>query len=286
MVSSGCTSTGRRRTALLASLALLAAGAAGCGSSAAAPPPPGTLAANWEFTGTSAADGQFLPNGTRVPIGMYLTQTDGKVSGNAWVQLAFPQVCQGSCCGGPFAQFNPSLTGTIDSKGNLKVTSAVANGGPVFTMTGQVSGNAFSNGKFTLTGSCPDKGTIAGTALAPLNGTYAGTMTSKNTGNTYTLTATLQQSSTPNSRGFFNVNGTAKLSGYACISSATAATPLDQSSGMLGNRFSVSMNTPTSGVTYYIAGTLAPDGKTISATYVASGGACNNDFGTGTLTLK
>ncbi|MGC9293634.1 MAG: hypothetical protein ACP5EP_13235, partial [Acidobacteriaceae bacterium] len=86
-------------------------------------------------------------------------------------------------------------------------------------------------------------------------------------------------------RGFIDVNGTATFTGYPCLTSATAATPLDQNSGFLGNQFAVTMN-GAGGATLSISGTLSQDGRTIAAAYIVGGGACHLDEGRGTLTLQ
>lgn len=115
---------------------MMASGPVGCGSGGTFTPPgtPAGIPANWEFTGTDSRGG-------KIPMGVSLTAMGSAVSGTASVQLAFPQLCSANgCCGGPFAEFNDSLTGTLDDKGNLTLGSAVPNGGPVFTMAATVSG--------------------------------------------------------------------------------------------------------------------------------------------------
>ncbi len=277
---------GGSRAALIVFFALITGGFAGCASNghipttgSTSPPVSSYIPGDWEFTATNSS-------GWAVPIGAYLTSSGNSVSGTAWVQMAFPLDCTPECCGGPFYAFNNSLTGTLDSSGMLTLGSAVPNGGPVFTMTGTVSGATLTNGTFSLTGGCPDQGTMTGYALPVLNGTYAGTMTSQNTGQSFSLSATLQQSATLNSRGFLDVSGSATLSGYPCLTSATVATPLDLNSGFLGNQFGVTMNASSGGATLGLSGTLSQDGKTIAAAYTAAGGGCQLDYGTGTLTLQ
>ena len=290
MASFRCAAVGSC-AALIVFLCLISGGLAGCGSSGAFNlggdkiTSPAGISGNWELTLTNSGVVMFSGSPV-VPMGVALTSTGGAVSGTAWVQMAFPQICSANgCCGGPFAEFNDSLTGTLDDKGNLTLGSAVPNGGPVFTMTAVVSGETITNGTFNLSGPCPDTGTSTGVELSALNGTYAGTVTSKDTGRSYSLSTTLQQSTTLNARGFLDVRGTATLTGYPCLTSATAATPLDLNSGFLGNQFEVTMN-GAGGATLSISGTLSPDGKTIAATYTVGGGTCHLDFGQGTLTLQ
>jgi hypothetical protein len=272
--------------ALIVVLSLTAGGLAGCNSTSkisTTDPPntPANITGNWQFAAVSNSGGS-------VPIAAYLTSTSGAVSGTADVEKAFPDSCVlNGCCGGPFASFNPSLTGTIDAKNNLTLGSTVPNGGPVFTMTGTAVGGTLTNGSFTLTGSCPAQGTITGTEYPTLNGKYAGTLTSQMSGHSYAVSSTFDQSATLNSRGFFNVDGTVNFTGYPCMTSAAVATPLDMNSGFLGNNFTVTMNAVPSG-NLIVSSTLSPDGKTLATTYffILMGSSCNNDTGTGLLTLQ
>lgn len=267
---------------------VLVMAAAGCGGSSwhslPAQPNPTGITGNWEFTASETSG--TMPSPVAVPLGVYLSASNGSVTGSAVPQSAFSTACQGGCCGGPFALFNSSLTGTLGANGQLTLSSTVPGGGPVFTMSAIVNGESLSNGSFTLTGTCAVQGTITGTAYPPLNGTYGGTMTSKDTGDSFTITTTLQQGTAVNARGFLNVNGTATLQGNACMSSATAAMPLEQNSGVLGNVFGVTMDAPQGGATLALAGSLSQDGKTITASYTIGGGGCVLDYGTGTLTLQ
>ena len=293
MAASRCVA-GTLDATLVLFLGLIAGTLAGCGSTGKTtltpngpPPITASIPGNWEFTGTITTNtSQWpLPSGETVPIGAYLTSTGSAVTGSASVQMAFPLVCMANCCGGPFAEFSNALTGTLNADGMLTLTSTVPNGGPVFTMTGTMSNATFTGGTFNLTGGCPASGTITGVELPSLDGTYAGTVTSKDTGQSYSLSTTLEQSTTVNARGFLDVSGTATFAGYPCLTSVTPALPLEQNSGFLGNQFSATMN-GAGGATLSISGTLSQDGKTIAATYTASGGACKLDYGTGTLTLK
>jgi hypothetical protein len=261
---------------------------AGCGGASSLnkvsnpPSSPSDITGNWVLVPALSA------SGGGPPISAYLSSNNGAVSGNAVVGGACPLDCVNGCCGGPFcAGFNGSLSGTIDNQGNLTLGSAVSNGGPVFSMTATASQGQLANGTFNLTGSCPAKGTIAGTEYPTLAGTYSGTLTSSNTGQSFAISETLDQSSALNPQGFFDVNATANLSGYSCVTSATEGTPLDMYSGFLGDSFMVSMNASPGG-TLNLSGAISPDGKTLLATYEFAqlGSKCNIDFGTGTLTLQ
>ncbi len=276
--ASGC-----RSTALVFILIPVAGALAGCSANQSTifnpPGSPANVNGNWQLTATGTT-------GDVTPMGVYLSSASGQVSGSAWVQKAFPLDCANGCCGGPFAEFDSTLAGTVDADGNLTLGSTVPGGGPVFTMTAAASGGSLGKGSYSLTGSCPEKGSVTGIEYPALNGTYAGTMTSLNTARSFTLSTTLNQSTVLNSRGFLDVSGTATLTGYPCINSATGALPLDTNSGFLGDSFGVTMSGTPAGTTLTISGTLSQDGKSVQATYVASGGNCSFDAGQGTLTLQ
>lgn len=241
------------------------------------PPTPANVTGNWELAASPTP-------GATVPLAIYLTSNAGSVSGIAEGPAPVDNVCTANgCCGTPIGVFyNVALTGTVDADGNLKLGTA-AGATPDFAMTGTASGSTISNGSFTLTGTCSAQGTITGTEYAPLDGIYAGTVTSQATGQSYAVTTTLDQSNVPNASGYLNLTGTVSVSGYPCFSSG--ATPL--SSTFLGNEFNAGMN-PSPNATLSWSGTLSPDGKTLEIDYGfnQSGNSCNDDYGTGTLTLQ
>ena len=175
---------------------------------------------------------------------------------------------------------NVGLTGKVDAGGNLKLGSTGAGGGPVFNMTGTVSGSTLSNGSFTLTGHCTVQGTITGGQYPPLDGTYAGSLKSQVTGQSFTMSATLDQSSAPNSSGLLSLTGAVNVNGYPCISSAS--TPIDV--GFVGDSFGVyPSQSPALGWT----GVLSLDGRTLAIDYgFSTSGNCNQDYGSGTLALQ
>jgi hypothetical protein len=269
--------------AMLLVACVITGGLTGCGGTSSTitppnpPPTPANITGNWELTPK-------ITSGFTTSIAVYLTSNAGVVSGIAEGPPAVDNVCTSNgCCGTPIGVFyNVALTGTVDSDGNLKLSTA-AGGNPNFAMTGTASGSTISNGNFTLSGTCTAQGTITGTEYAPLDGTYAGTVTSQATGKSYAVTTTLDQGSVPNSSGYLNLTGAVSVSGYPCISSGS--TPL--SSTFLGNEFNAGVN-PSPNGTLGWGGILSPDGKTIEISYGfnQSGSSCNGDFGTGTLTLQ
>lgn len=269
--------------AVLLVACVITCGVAGCGGTGSTmtppnpPPTPANITGNWELAATPSS-------GWQASIAVYLTSNAGSVSGIANGPAATDNVCiANGCCGSPIGVFNNvALIGTVDADGNLKL-STPAGGNPVFAMTGTTSGSTISNGSFMLSGTCTTQGAIAGTEYAPLDGTYAGTVTSQDTGKSYAVTTTLDQGSVPNSSGYLDLTGLVSVSGYPCISSGS--TPI--SSTFLGDEFFAGAN-PSPNGTLGWSGILSSDGKTLGVDYgfTLSGSPCNDDYGTGTLTLQ
>jgi hypothetical protein len=261
---------------------VITGGLMGCGgtsstlSTPTGPSSPANLTGNWVLT--------VNPTVGSVPIAVYLTSSAGSVSGlavgpAATDLLVYPDGCVGS----PIGMFsNVALSGTVDSEGNLKLTTA-ANAVPSATMTGTVSGSTLSNGSFAISGDCTTQGFMTGVEYPAVNGTYSGTVTSQATGQSFMVTATLDQSSAPNSAGLLTLTGTATVSGYSCVpSSATAI-----SASFVGDNFFADLSNSPSGILGW-SGSLSPDGKTLGINYGFSpaSSSCKEDYGTGTLTLQ
>jgi hypothetical protein len=272
----------RRFAAVIACIAFAAA-IAGCGgnSNVHSIPAPASITGNWGLTAN-------LTSGGTVPIDVYLTSNAGSVSGIAYGPAATDNVCVANgCCGSPLGFFSGvALTGTVDASGNLKLGTPSTASNPAFAMTGTVSGSTLSNGSFTLSGTCNTQGTIAGIEYPPLDGTYIGTLTSQVTGQSFTMSITLSQSSAPNASGYLNLYETATVTGYPCIPSGTAM-PVIVSSTYLGNYFSFPLSLSSGGLLDQV-GTLSTNGKTLGMDYSfpESGSSCSDDYGSGTLTLQ
>ncbi len=275
-------SAGRSCWAAVMACAVLAAGIAGCGSnSPTMSDPPGSganITGNWVFTANAGASGI-------EPISIYLASNAGSASGIA-VLPPEPQICvAGGFCGGPLTVMNTSLTGTIDASGNLTLGSTAPGGVPVFAMAGTVSGTTMSNGSFTLTGTegTISQGSVAGVEYAALDGTYSGTVTSASTGQSFTVSALLNQSNGPNSSGLLGLTGTMTITGDSCVPSSAMAI----STSFVGSGFQNGLNV-TSSETLGVSGTLSPSGKTLAIQYGLSGasGSCSGDSAAGTLTLQ
>jgi hypothetical protein len=250
----------------------------GCGGTTpTVPGSPATLTGNWELTTNQTVGGT-------VPIAVYLTSNAGSVSGvavgpPATDLIAYPDGCVGS----PIGMFsNVALAGTVDAEGNLKLSTA-PNAIPSATMTGTVSGSSLSNGSFAISGDCTTQGTMTGIEYPAVNGTYSGTVTSQASGQKFTVTATLDQSTAPNSAGLLVLTGTAIVNGYSCVPSSAAAI----GATFVGDDFFLELSHSPSGILGW-SGSLSPDGKTLGINYGFSPATntCNDDFGSGMLTLQ
>ena len=273
--------TAWKRNAGAAVSAVLAAAIAGCGGQSMSSPS-ANITGNWEFTAmATSGTTDAVPVSVSLPV--FLTSNNGSVSGNVVLPPATALFCVASCCGGLLSEMDPSLTGTVDAKGDLTLGSTGPMGSPVFSMSGVVNGAAMSGGSFSLTGACGAQGTIAGTEYPAIDGTYTGSVASQNLGQNFTVTLVLNQSIGPNSSGFLGLTGTLSLSGYSCLTS----TALQVSTSFVGNSFGGELNI-TAKEAFGYTGTLSADGKTIALTYglAGAGGSCNADYGKGTLTLQ
>jgi len=219
-------------------------------------------------------------------VAVYLTSNAGSVSGIAIGPPAVNNLCTANgCCGTPIGVFDEALTGTVDADGNVDLVNA-ANAKASFALTGTVTGSAMTNGKFALSGACTAAGTATGTEYQPLDGTYSGTLMSQVTGQSFMVSAALDQSGAPNSSGYIGLTGMVDATGYSCVSSG-GATSISLNTTYLGNNLNASL-IPSSNEMLSLLGTLSPDGTTLGVSYSSNDGtgSCNDDYGTGTLTLQ
>jgi hypothetical protein len=229
------------------------------------------LTGDWGVTATST-----VTAGSTFTIGVYLSSTQGSVSGIAHVFTLTP-------CYLP--NLNVPLTGTIDTSGNISlVSSTVAN--EVLTITGKTTnGTSLASGTYSVAGGClgGDKGTLAGGIVPAVTGTYSGSVHSLS-GITIGVVAQLMQTSVPDVNGFLHLSGTAAFTGSPCLTQASIATPTADSNVIgLYDVTDFTIATPT---TFILTnGTLSADGKTITITYDVIGGMCSGDSGSGSLVL-
>ncbi len=248
------------------------------------PETPG-ITGNWQLTLTS---NQTPYVGATLPVGIYLIASGNTVTGTAAISVA----CPAFGCAWPTITINPQLSGTIDTSGKIALTStSLAN--MVFTLTAIKNGPSLQAGTYTLSnGGMIDQGTVTGVWYPPLNGTYSGTVISSNSGQSLQVTTTLNQTTTPDARGYMHVSASAAITGESCFTAATMAGPVETYSGLAGNSYSVTLvttNNPSIFINEF--GTLSQDGKTIQFIYnvidINGGRVCdNNAWSNATLTLQ
>ena len=234
--------------------------------------PPATylsVTGDWGLTATSTV----VANST-FPVGVDLTSNQGSVSGIAHLSS--------SCY--PIAT-NVPLTGTIDTSGNIALTSSSVNG-QVLTVTGKTSTGAdFTSGTYAVAGGCAagDKGTVAGSEVPAVTGTYTGTVKSVS-GPSVGVTALLTQTVTPDANGFLHLSGTAAFTGSPCFTQTTIATPATDTN-ILGLYLAANFTSSNPSAVIETVGSISADGKTLTISYQVVGGACAGDTGSGSLVL-
>jgi hypothetical protein len=194
-------------------------------------------------------------------------------------------------CAFPFGVIAHELAGTVDTSGNIVLNSVPSSPGAAFSITASSTDDTTLSGTYSITlvttspaGTWIDQGTISGNTIGTLNGTYSGTVKSLATGNTIGIATILNQTSSPNSVGDLEVNGSANFTGSSCFTSATVLSP----GGLRGNQLVMGLvptNSPTT--TIILSGTLSQDTKTIAVNHLyGSINTCADDYDSGTLTLQ
>lgn len=244
----------------------------GCGSGGSTPSPtPTVLALNGNYNFTSSSQ---VINNVSFIGGPLQSKSNGNVT--ATMHIDDPSSC--------FALTTiPTFTGTINSQGQLSVTSNNVQS-KVISVTATVSpdGKTIANGTYSIAGTAcaaGDHGTVTGFLVQPFTGTFSGAFTSS--GGTASVSANITQSSTANANGLYQLTGSVAFSATPCFTSATIS-----SSAVAGVLMLLNLNA-NDGSTIGFVG-VASDGsaKNISGTFSISGGTggCSGESGTGTLT--
>lgn len=240
-------------------------GCGGGGYNGNTPAAPGTSsplpADNWNFTGTPA---------TR-EIGAALHLSASAISGTAHVFDNGNAPCY------DLHQSIP-LSGTIDSQGNVSVTSPSVVG-QVLSFTGVLSADrsSISSGNHAFTGGCAggDSGSWTGVKFKPVTGAYGGTLAS---GSPVSASAKLTQSPTLGSDGFLHVNGTVTYTNPDCNEEFTIT------DSQLAGRFIQLTLTARDGSTTVVYGNVDSEASQIQlADY---DGGCHGVGGVGFLTQE
>jgi hypothetical protein len=133
-------------------------------------------------------------------------------------------------------------------------------------------------GSYVVSGGCADgaKGTITGTAYAPVTGTYSGPITPSSPAQTVRLALT--QTDPGTGEGIFLITGSAAFTGFSCFTTGTLVSP---NSIVIGSSISLTIHTNDSnGANVVLTGTIDPAADTLTMnSAIISGGSCQGTLG-------
>jgi hypothetical protein len=212
-----------------------------------------------------------------------LPQLSGSLTGTGSAVTGIFHATSSNECISP--QSKIEVAGSLDEHNVLPLTSAPFASGSILRLIGTVnSGNRLEVSTYTITGgTCAFSAgatSISATAhlLQPVSGTYQGTFTDSE-GDSLPITATLTQTTQPDSNGVFHVSGGATFDSNECISS-----PIVADSTVTGNTLSTTYT--QQGNTIVAAGTFDDAATTLTITNWNLDGPCASASGTGVLTRQ
>lgn len=239
-------------------------------STAAATPSAAALSGNWQI---SADANEAAP----------LPQLSGSLTGTGSAITGIFHATSSNACISPQSQI--AVSGSLDEHNVLALTSAPFAGGSILRLIGTVTtGNRLEVSTYTVTGgTCAfsvGANSISATAnlLQPVSGTYQGTFTDSD-GASIPITATLTQTTQPDSNGVFHVSGGATFDNNQCVSS-----PIVADSTVTGNTLSTTYT--QQGNTIVATGTFDDTATTLTITSWNLNGPCGPASGTGLLTRQ
>lgn len=172
------------------------------------------------------------------------------------------------------------LSGTIDTQGNILVTSAPVRG-QVLSFTGVMTSDrsSISLGTYTFKGGCADghSGTLTGLKFKTIGGVYTGTLTEPSAA--IAVTADLNQSSTSDNFGFLEVKGTVSYTSPTCTDKFAVTT-----SQLAGRTIRLDLVSPTDGLATTVYGSV--NAQVTQMSLADYEGGCNGLNGVGILSLE
>ena len=178
------------------------------------------------------------------------------------------------------------LTGSVDGNNNATLISSPF-GGTTLTIKGAVAANGKGMAGATWTfagGDCASLGTanVTATNYSTIGGTYLGTFMDAG-GNPIGVSAFLQQTTQPDQDGQFSISGSATFPANGCFTEQPTVT----SSLVTGSSLSMTYTDPGSGAVLTATGSFNSAATVLTITnWSITGGTCNGDAGTGSLTLE
>jgi hypothetical protein len=224
-----------------------------------------SLSGNWSFT----------PTGSNTVLNLGFTQ-------GAYETVSAVARLKGASCINPTTDI--LLTGSVGGDNQMLLVSSAFNG-TTLTLQGQVAGDgkgiagatwSFSGGNCAVLG----KASVTATDYTAINGTYTGNFVDAS-GNQLPVSALLEQTSQPDLNGQFSLSGTATFPSNSCF----VAQPSITTSNVTGSSLSMTYTDSTSGAVLTAVGTFNSAATQLTITsWSISGGHCNGDAGTGSLT--
>lgn len=184
---------------------------------------------------------------------------------------------------GVLANIQPPCSATANLSGSLNkkaITFSLAENGQSITFNGTINQNINGmSGTYNASpGGCTngDAGTWTATRIPSVNGTWSGTLTPTSTMQAaFQLSAPLTQDTLVG-----KVTGTATVTNSPCFTSIALATPTFIAGQQL------ILTGQSGGATLQITGSVDLSATSMSATYAISGGGCDGQTGSGTLTKQ
>jgi len=256
----------RRPVVLSAVTSLLGFLLTGCGQINTSVQVGTSLSGNWSFA----------PASSSVVLNLGFTQ-------GAYETVSAVARLNGTSCVSPTTDI--LLTGSVAGGSNQMMLVSSPFNGTTLTLVGNVSGDgkaiaaaqwSFSGGNCATLG----KTAVTATGYSAIDGTYTGSFTDTN-GTAIPVSALLEQTSQPDQNGQFSLSGAAAFQGNACfVDQPTVTTSL-----VTGNSLSMTYTDAGSGALLHAVGTFNSQATQLTITsWTISGGSCDGDSGTGTLT--
>jgi hypothetical protein len=174
-----------------------------------------------------------------------------------------------------------ALSGSVSPSNQIVLTSQPFDG-TTLTLNGRLApdGKSISNASWSFSGgTCAalDNGGIIAEDFSPINGTYSGTFVDTDN-NQLAVSATLTQTTQPNGNGQFQLSGSATFPDNPCFTQSIVTNSL-----VTGSSLSTTYTQGSSSIT--AVGTFNSDATQLTITnWQVSGGLCDGDSGTGSLT--